>query len=74
MATSSGYFSSLAMMYAPRVVHPSQAKIAGMTAALCLMLGTDWQKQNIVQVSSLVFHLLFLWLTSQRVFDFICTE
>ncbi|VDO25904.1 unnamed protein product [Haemonchus placei] len=39
MALTSGYFSSLAMMYAPRVVPERYAKIAGMTAALCLILG-----------------------------------
>ncbi|KAK6033154.1 nucleoside transporter [Ostertagia ostertagi] len=39
MAFTSGYFSSLAMMYAPRVVPEKYAKIAGMTAALCLILG-----------------------------------
>lgn len=39
MALTSGYFSSLAMMYAPRVVPERHAKIAGMTAALCLILG-----------------------------------
>ncbi|KAK5966429.1 Equilibrative Nucleoside Transporter [Trichostrongylus colubriformis] len=39
MALSSGYFSSLAMMYAPRVVPEKYAKIAGMSAALCLILG-----------------------------------
>ncbi|KAL6722607.1 hypothetical protein Aduo_017717 [Ancylostoma duodenale] len=39
MALTSGYFSSLAMMYAPRVCPERYAKIAGMTAALCLILG-----------------------------------
>ncbi|WKY16914.1 hypothetical protein Q1695_001488 [Nippostrongylus brasiliensis] len=39
MSITSGYFSSLAMMYAPRVVPERYAKIAGMTAALCLILG-----------------------------------
>ncbi|ETN87187.1 Nucleoside Transporter [Necator americanus] len=39
MAVTSGYFSSLAMMYAPRVCPERYAKIAGMTAALCLIIG-----------------------------------
>ncbi|KAE9419208.1 hypothetical protein Angca_009098, partial [Angiostrongylus cantonensis] len=39
MALSSGYFSSLGMMYAPRVVPESLSKTAGMAAALCLVAG-----------------------------------
>jgi len=39
MGVSNGYFSSLAMMYAPRVVDGDKARIAGMTAALFLVLG-----------------------------------
>ncbi|KIH65654.1 nucleoside transporter [Ancylostoma duodenale] len=39
MAYSSGYFSSLGMMYAPRVVPSSMSKTAGMAAALCLVTG-----------------------------------
>ncbi|KHJ82675.1 nucleoside transporter, partial [Oesophagostomum dentatum] len=39
MAYTSGYFSSLAMMYAPRVVHSSLAKTAGMASALFLITG-----------------------------------
>ncbi|EYC30935.1 hypothetical protein Y032_0004g1858 [Ancylostoma ceylanicum] len=39
MALSSGYFSSLGMMYAPRVVPSSMSKTAGMAAALCLVTG-----------------------------------
>ncbi|CAN8028595.1 unnamed protein product [Ixodes persulcatus] len=39
-AWSSGYLSSLAMMYAPRVVRsPQHAPVAGMMAAFCLVLG-----------------------------------
>lgn len=39
-AWSSGYLSSLAMMYAPQTVStPQQAPIAGMMAAFCLVLG-----------------------------------
>ncbi|VDO21191.1 unnamed protein product [Haemonchus placei] len=40
MAFTSGYFSSLAMMYAPRVVHSSLSKTAGMAAAAILVTGT----------------------------------
>jgi len=36
---TSGYFSSLAMMYAPSLVEPHLAGTAGMTAALFLVLG-----------------------------------
>ncbi|KAK6024372.1 nucleoside transporter [Ostertagia ostertagi] len=39
MAFTSGYFSSLAMMYAPRVVKSSLSKTAGMMAALFLVTG-----------------------------------
>ncbi|KAK6751905.1 hypothetical protein RB195_003367 [Necator americanus] len=39
MAYTSGYFSSLAMMYAPRVVHSSLSKTAGMAGALFLISG-----------------------------------
>ncbi|KAK6057877.1 nucleoside transporter [Cooperia oncophora] len=39
MAFTSGYFSSLAMMYAPRVVPGSLSKTAGMIAALFLVTG-----------------------------------
>ncbi|WKY03307.1 hypothetical protein Q1695_004784 [Nippostrongylus brasiliensis] len=39
MAFTSGYFSSLGMMYAPRVVPSQLSKTAGMAAALCLVTG-----------------------------------
>ncbi|KAK6023085.1 nucleoside transporter [Ostertagia ostertagi] len=39
MAFTSGYFSSLGMMYAPRVVPSALSKTAGMAAALCLVTG-----------------------------------
>ncbi|CAJ0604567.1 unnamed protein product [Cylicocyclus nassatus] len=39
MAFTSGYFSSLGMMYAPRVVESKLSKTAGMAAALCLVIG-----------------------------------
>lgn len=39
MSITSGYFSSLGMIYAPRVVHPSKSRIAGMMAAFFLILG-----------------------------------
>lgn len=39
MACSSGYFSSLAMMYTPRCVRPELATTAGMFAALTIILG-----------------------------------
>lgn len=39
LATSSGYYSSLAMMYAPKCVEPKHAPIAGMMAAFFLICG-----------------------------------
>lgn len=39
LGLSSGYFSSLCMMYAPRSVPPEHAGTAGMMAAGCLVLG-----------------------------------
>ncbi|CAJ0953023.1 unnamed protein product, partial [Mesorhabditis belari] len=39
MAFTSGYFSSLAMMYAPKVVPEALSKTAGMISALCLIGG-----------------------------------
>lgn len=39
MATSSGYLSSLAMMYTPKCVPPQYATTAGMLAALTIILG-----------------------------------
>jgi len=39
LGLSSGYYSSLAMMYAPRSVKPEDAPTAGMMAAFFLMLG-----------------------------------
>uniref|UniRef100_A0A1I7TT16 Cyclic nucleotide-binding domain-containing protein n=1 Tax=Caenorhabditis tropicalis TaxID=1561998 RepID=A0A1I7TT16_9PELO len=39
MAFTSGYFSSLGMMYAPRVCPPESAKLAGQLSALSLVLG-----------------------------------
>ncbi|GMR62996.1 hypothetical protein PMAYCL1PPCAC_33191, partial [Pristionchus mayeri] len=39
LALSHGYLSSLGMMYAPRVVHPSLSMIAGKSSAMCLILG-----------------------------------
>ncbi|GMT05958.1 hypothetical protein PENTCL1PPCAC_28132, partial [Pristionchus entomophagus] len=39
LALTQGYFSSLGMMYAPRVVDKSLSMIAGKTAAMCLILG-----------------------------------
>ncbi|CAD6194665.1 unnamed protein product [Caenorhabditis auriculariae] len=39
MAFTSGYFSSLGMMYAPRVCPPHLSKLAGQIAALCLVTG-----------------------------------
>ncbi|CAJ0957036.1 unnamed protein product, partial [Mesorhabditis belari] len=39
MSLSSGYFSSLAMMYAPRVVDSSRARLAGMISAFILICG-----------------------------------
>uniref|UniRef100_A0A0K0E115 Equilibrative nucleoside transporter n=1 Tax=Strongyloides stercoralis TaxID=6248 RepID=A0A0K0E115_STRER len=39
MASTSGYFSSLSMMYAPQTVHSSKSHIAGMMAAFFLISG-----------------------------------
>ncbi|ULT93706.1 hypothetical protein L3Y34_003298 [Caenorhabditis briggsae] len=39
MAFTSGYFSSLGMMYAPRVCPPEYSKLAGQVSALSLVLG-----------------------------------
>lgn len=39
MSISSGYLSSLAMMYAPTTVEPQYSGIAGMFAAACLITG-----------------------------------
>jgi equilibrative nucleoside transporter 1/2/3 len=39
MAFTSGYYSSLTMMYAPRNVDPQHQGIAGMMAAFFLILG-----------------------------------
>ncbi|CAG2174700.1 unnamed protein product [Oppiella nova] len=39
LGLSSGYFSSLCMMYAPREVPPEHAGTAGMMAAACLVIG-----------------------------------
>ncbi|MFH4979638.1 hypothetical protein AB6A40_006347 [Gnathostoma spinigerum] len=39
MALTSGYCTSLAMMYAPRTVKPAKAQAAGMLAAFILVLG-----------------------------------
>lgn len=39
MGLSSGYFSSLAMMYCPRMVDPQYAAQAGMFGAACLITG-----------------------------------
>lgn len=39
MALTSGYFCSIAMIYAPRVVEPAKSRSAGMLAAFFLVLG-----------------------------------
>ncbi|CAL2039380.1 unnamed protein product [Caenorhabditis brenneri] len=39
LAFTSGYFSSLGMMYAPRVCPPEYSKLAGQVSALSLVLG-----------------------------------
>ena len=39
MAFTSGYFSSLGMMYAPRVVPPRLSKFTGQASALALVGG-----------------------------------
>uniref|UniRef100_A0A914E694 Equilibrative nucleoside transporter 1 n=1 Tax=Acrobeloides nanus TaxID=290746 RepID=A0A914E694_9BILA len=39
LSISHGYLSSLAMMYAPKAVHPSKAQAAGMMSGVVLLLG-----------------------------------
>lgn len=39
LGLSSGYYSSLAMMYCPRTVEPEYAATAGMFGAACLITG-----------------------------------
>lgn len=39
LAFTSGYYSSLAMMYGPKLVEPEVAGIAGMIMAFCLVMG-----------------------------------
>ena len=39
LGLTSGYFSSLAMMYCPRTVEPEYAATAGMFGAACLITG-----------------------------------
>ncbi|OZC11147.1 nucleoside transporter [Onchocerca flexuosa] len=39
MSISSGYFSSVIMMYVPRIVEPSKSTVAGMIAAFFLIFG-----------------------------------
>uniref|UniRef100_A0A1I7WQX2 Aa_trans domain-containing protein n=1 Tax=Heterorhabditis bacteriophora TaxID=37862 RepID=A0A1I7WQX2_HETBA len=56
MALTSGYFSSLGMMYAPRIVPGNQAKIVGMTAALCLILGMFTRKIIIEDLKMFLYH------------------
>ncbi|VDN06779.1 unnamed protein product [Thelazia callipaeda] len=58
MSITSGYFSSLAMMYAPRalfrIVEPSKSAAAGMIAAFFLMFGIT---------SGIMFTLIVSWFT-----------
>lgn len=39
LAFTSGYYSSLTMMYGPKLVEPEVAGIAGMIMAFCLVMG-----------------------------------
>ncbi|TMS36407.1 hypothetical protein L596_003579 [Steinernema carpocapsae] len=57
MSVTSGYFSSLGMMYAPRVVDPKNSRIAGMMAAFFLILGICCGILNTFFVSYFIDHL-----------------
>lgn len=59
LGLSSGYFSSLSMMYAPRLVEPQYASTAGMMAALFLILGI---------VSGVNFSFFISWLIETPIF------
>ncbi|XP_067128720.1 equilibrative nucleoside transporter 3 [Centruroides vittatus] len=59
LGLSSGYFSSLSMMYAPRCVEPQYASTAGMMAALFLILGI---------VSGVNFSFFISWLIETPLF------
>lgn len=39
MSLTHGYFSSLSMMYAPKVVHESKARVVGMMSGFFLVFG-----------------------------------
>ncbi|KAI5715290.1 hypothetical protein M8J77_013724 [Diaphorina citri] len=54
MGLSSGYLSSLAMMYCPRMVEPQHAATAGMFGAACLITGVG---------AGIGFSFLMPWLT-----------
>ncbi|XP_035206962.1 equilibrative nucleoside transporter 3-like isoform X2 [Stegodyphus dumicola] len=56
---TSGYYSSLAMMYAPRCVETEHASIAGMIAALFLVLGI---------VCGVNFTFFVSWLVESKIF------
>lgn len=55
MSISSGYLSSLAMMYAPTTVEPQYSGIAGMFAAACLISGI---------FGGVTFSMIMPWLVS----------
>lgn len=59
LGLTSGYFSSLAMMYAPKCVKPEHAATAGMMAALFLVLGI---------VCGVNFTFFVSWLVEVRLF------
>ncbi len=56
LGLTSGYFSSLCMMYAPRSVPPEHAGTAGMMAAACLVMGIFF---------GINFSALMAWLVKQ---------
>ncbi|RWS02536.1 equilibrative nucleoside transporter 3-like isoform X2, partial [Dinothrombium tinctorium] len=56
---TSGYFSSLGMMYAPRCVQPEYAGVAGMMAAFVLICGI---------FLGVNFSLVFSWLSETKIF------
>ncbi|KAK3094539.1 hypothetical protein FSP39_003041 [Pinctada imbricata] len=54
LAFTSGYFSSLTMMYGPKLVGPEVAGIAGMIMAFCLVMGITTGVNFSLAVASIV--------------------
>lgn len=60
MGVSSGYLSSLAMMYCPRMVEPQYASVAGMFGAACLITGVG---------AGVLFSFVMPWIVSNVSFN-----